>query len=520
MRRDRRFVGYAFSVGDIFLELDAKGCISHIEGALSWIGFARPDAAFGMRFSELIAPEDRDGFEAAVDLCRKNGRYGPVRLTFGAESEKRQRFGLFMAQLGDTGAGLLIVAIAAARLDGTASPDAVQLADKEHFLEHLPETVRNLGAGQDVALSLFELDDTSSEARSSFGHRLASLSLGGNTAAEISEGRYAILHEAAGECGERLAKTLRAATGSTFQSATLPAGEAELQDTDAARAVVYAIRKFAEDSSGFDLDSLASGYDAKLEETRRSIVKLRNIINERRFKLAFQPIVDLETRETRHFEALVRFDMRGGSPYELITFAEQAGMIDEFDSVILGSLSRKLLRATSSGSALQIAANVSARSLATPAFMETLLAHLRRHPELAGGLLFEITESAKLEDLHALCEALQRIRELGFRVCLDDFGAGASGFQYLRDLEVDIVKIDGSYIRDAETDPRCRAFLHAMVTLCKGLEIKTVGEWVESESQARLLMQLGVDYGQGFLFGHPRLSFPQAGAGNSLRQAM
>lgn len=520
MRRDRRFVGYAFSVGDIFLELDADGRISDIEGALGWIGFDSADAALGKTFSDLIAPEDRESFEAAADLCRRSGRYGPVRLAFGADGKRRQRFGLFLAQLSDAGAGLLIVAVAASRLDGTASSEPVQLGEKEQFLEHLPETVRNLGREGDVALSLFALEDTSSESRSSFGRRLASLSLGGNTAAEIGDGRFAILHEGARESGEGLSKALRAATGSAFQSTTLPAGEAELQSADAARAVVYAIRKFAENSPGFDLGSLASGYDSMLEETRRHIVQLRNIINERRFKLAFQPIVDLKTRKAMHYEALVRFDMRGGSPYELIAFAEQAGLIDEFDSVILGSVSRKLMRARSRGEDLQIAANVSARSLASPAFMDTLLAHLTRQSELAGGLLFEITESAKLENLEALGQALRGIRDLGFRVCLDDFGAGASGFQYLRDLQVDIVKIDGSYVRDAETDPRCRAFVHAMVTLCKGLGIKTVGEWVESESQARLLSRLGVDYGQGYLFGHPRVSLPHAGAETPLRHAM
>jgi len=510
VKRDRRFVGYAFSVGDIFVELDADERISDIEGALSWIGFDSAEAVLGRRLSEFLQPTERKVFAAAAGLCRKRGRYGPVRLTFGANSQFRQSFAFFLAQLGDATEGLLIVAVAAARLDGGKDAGGGgRLAEKEEFLERFPETIASYGQQADVALSLLELGETSVESRESFGRQVAALSLGGNTAAEIGEGRFAVLHENAGASQSCFADELRSSSGAVFQAATLPAGETDLRSGDAARAVVYAIRKFADESPDFDLATLASGYDAKLEETRRHIAQLRGIIKERRFKLAFQPIVELATRRVSHFEALVRFDMRGGSPYELITFAEETGMIDEFDAVIMGSVMRRLARSNAEQDMPAIAVNVSARSLGTASFMATLLRHLEHHSDLAGRLLIEVTESAKLDELATLSSALDAIRARGFHICLDDFGAGASGFQYLRDLNVDIVKIDGTYIRDAQTNPRSRAFLHAMVTLCRDLGIMTVGEWVESDAQADLLDQLGVDYGQGFLFGRPRMTLPK-----------
>ena len=118
-------------------------------------------------------------------------------------------------------------------------------------------------------------------------------------------------------------------------------------------------------------------------------------------------------------------------------------------------------------------------------------------------LMFEVTESAKITDLDATNTVIQSIRGLGHHVCLDDFGAGAAAFQYLRALQVDYVKIDGIYVREALTKPNAPAFLRAMASLCKELGIETVGEFVETDEIAKFLVQVGVQFGQGYLFGKP-----------------
>lgn len=117
--------------------------------------------------------------------------------------------------------------------------------------------------------------------------------------------------------------------------------------------------------------------------------------------------------------------------------------------------------------------------------------------------MFEVTESAKITNLEATNGVLQELRMLGHHVCLDDFGAGAAAFQYLRALQVDYVKIDGIYVKEALTKPSAPAFLRAMASLCRDLGIETVGEFVETDEVAKFLLDVGVQYGQGYLFGKP-----------------
>ena len=107
---------------------------------------------------------------------------------------------------------------------------------------------------------------------------------------------------------------------------------------------------------------------------------------------------------------------------------------------------------------------------------------------------------------------IQSLRAASHVVCLDDFGAGAAAFQYLRALEVDVVKIDGVYVREALTKPRGKAFLKAMVGLCRDLDIAVVAEMVEDEKTVTFVRECGVQFAQGHLFGAPVLTteLPQA----------
>ena len=135
--------------------------------------------------------------------------------------------------------------------------------------------------------------------------------------------------------------------------------------------------------------------------------------------------------------------------------------------------------------------------------MESLHELLRRHAEVGDQLMFEVTESAKISRLDETNEVIQGLRQAGHHVCLDDFGAGAAAFQYLRAMQVDYVKIDGVYVREALTTPNRKAFLRAMAGLCRDIGIQTVAEMVETEDEAKFLIDARVEYGQGYLFGKP-----------------
>jgi EAL domain-containing protein (putative c-di-GMP-specific phosphodiesterase class I) len=133
-------------------------------------------------------------------------------------------------------------------------------------------------------------------------------------------------------------------------------------------------------------------------------------------------------------------------------------------------------------------------------------------------LLIEVTESMRIRDLDAANRVLAVLRADGHKVCLDDFGAGAASFPYIQALDVDYVKIDGAYVKRMETHLRDRAILKAMVGLCTDLGIGTVAEMVETDTQATALIDLGVQYAQGYLFGRPTTQYSFVSNVESLRE--
>jgi EAL domain-containing protein (putative c-di-GMP-specific phosphodiesterase class I) len=151
-----------------------------------------------------------------------------------------------------------------------------------------------------------------------------------------------------------------------------------------------------------------------------------------------------------------------------------------------------------------IALNLSGLSVQSPEFRIRMLAALdRKVLGAAPRLLVELTETAEIEDEASAAQTLEALRERGIAVCLDDFGAGAAAFRYLRRFRVDHVKIDGAYVRHAAEDERDRGFVAAMVDLARTVGADTIAEQIENEAVADVMRAVGVRYGQGWLFGRP-----------------
>ena len=115
----------------------------------------------------------------------------------------------------------------------------------------------------------------------------------------------------------------------------------------------------------------------------------------------------------------------------------------------------------------------------------------------------ELTETAALNDFEEIARFVSNLREMGCRVAIDDFGAGYTSFRNLQMLHVDMVKIDGSYVKNLSASPENQVFVRTLVGLAKNFDIKTVAEWVGSDADAALLQSFGVDYFQGYHFGEP-----------------
>jgi EAL domain-containing protein (putative c-di-GMP-specific phosphodiesterase class I) len=337
-------------------------------------------------------------------------------------------------------------------------------------------------------------------------------SVNGASAGRLDDERFGIVHDAGLDVGAleqaivRRVDALGAASGAletTVATVGLEAGE--MSDAECAKALIYTLNKFSQARDDFTIREISEGYRLLLDDTRQQMIGLKRAIATESFEVLFQPIVELSSRAVHHYEALSRLHDSGPklSPFELICFAEEVGLISDLDFAICKKVLAKIKQAWDNGDNLRVAVNLSPRSLESPNFMSRLRTLLDEWQAIHDRLLFEITESWKIKDLDAINVVLRELRQRGHHVCLDDFGAGAAAYEYVRALDVDYVKIDGSYVRESLTKPNGRAILKSMCSLCRDLGIETVGEQVETEEVARVLLDLGVRFGQGYLFGKP-----------------
>ena len=283
-----------------------------------------------------------------------------------------------------------------------------------------------------------------------------------------------------------------------------------LDEADAMAALAVILDRFSSESAGrVQFEGLDDAYATLLKGSGQRVDLFRQFVVPTDFNLVFQPIVNLRDRSVSHHEALTRF-VDGSHTGPLISFAEQVGMVEVFDLMVVRRVIAGLRDGTLGPSGTSIAVNLSGRSLQSEGFLMVLAQELDDAGINPAQLLFEITETADIHRLTDVNGSLKRLRQRGHTLCLDDFGAGAAAFHYLRALDVDTVKIDGSYIQSIVSQHRDAAFVRAITDLSHALGIKVVAEMVETEAQAAVLRAFGVDYGQGYLFGRPEARHPAA----------
>jgi EAL domain-containing protein (putative c-di-GMP-specific phosphodiesterase class I) len=147
--------------------------------------------------------------------------------------------------------------------------------------------------------------------------------------------------------------------------------------------------------------------------------------------------------------------------------------------------------------------NISGQSLTDPGFADFLIDTLHASGLNPAVFCFELTESAAVSNLATAEAVMRRLREFGCTVALDDFGTGLSSLAYLRSLPIDMLKIDGSFVRDILKDPRAESMVQAIAHLARAMRLTTVAEYVETDEIRLRIAALGVDYGQGFAIARP-----------------
>jgi diguanylate cyclase (GGDEF)-like protein len=240
--------------------------------------------------------------------------------------------------------------------------------------------------------------------------------------------------------------------------------------------------------------------EAMRRENVRATDEIVAALNERRIFLAYETVTAAVDRKPAFYECLMRIRRADGSliaANEIIPVAERLGLVRLLDFRVLELVVDELIGTPD----LKASLNVSPASTTDPDWWSGLGSLLRSHSGAAERLTIEITESAAILDIDETRGFVARVKDLGCRIAIDDFGAGYTSFRNLRQLGVDIVKIDGAFVRDILHSEDDRAFVRSLIELAQRLRLKTVAEWVQDEAAASTLQEWGCDYLQGALIG-------------------
>ena len=249
---------------------------------------------------------------------------------------------------------------------------------------------------------------------------------------------------------------------------------------------------------------------AQRESERRRLIsagdEIVGALEDNRVVFAFQPIVGAKSRQTESYECLLRIQRADGSilaAKDFVPAAEALGLVRLLDRRALEMAIAELYRNRN----LKLAVNVSATTATDRAWLISFINYVRDHRKVSDRLIIELTETAALHCFEENARFISRLRDLGCRVAIDDFGAGHTSFRSLHQMRVDAVKIDGMYVEHLSQSAENQLFVRTLVDLARNLRVETVAEWVSSEQDAALLDQYGIDYFQGHHFGRPEM-FP------------
>ncbi|WP_082532228.1 MULTISPECIES: EAL domain-containing protein [unclassified Phenylobacterium] len=506
----QRLLGFAFASADLLLELAPDGRIGLAIGASEALSGSAETDLVGRAWRDFIDPRDRAMVDALLAGLKDGGRGGPIVVGLASDGGAERAAAMSAFKMPGNGGA---VSCAFSRAAPKTSHDLHDKAAFEAAAGALIEAAR--ATGQELEMAFLEFgglaalrERVAPEAFLALEQRLIgglrAQSHGGSAAASLGSDRFALVRQK-GEGVDALVQRLITQISSDSSSglhanARLMTLQSTASPAQLARAIRYALDNFINEgvSDGGTLD-LNEMVDRSIKKTLADVGVLGAAVNDKRFRLVYQPVVDLKAGSTlHHYEMLVRFG-DSASPYPMIRMAEELDMIEPLDIAVVEETVARL--AAEPG--LKLAANVSGRTIISPAFIQAVRQMLAKSPTVAGRLLLEITESAAIDDLALADRHLSTLRQEGCVICLDDFGAGAASLAYLQQLTLDIVKIDGRYIRELQHGGRESTFIRHLVRMCAELKVRTIAEMVENAAAEDAVRRAGVDFAQGWLYGAP-----------------
>jgi diguanylate cyclase (GGDEF)-like protein len=337
-------------------------------------------------------------------------------------------------------------------------------------------------------------------------------------AASIDHARFAMLLTCSGDDGEltalqqrvveRLSRPVQIAGQTVFLSTCVGVAVFPRDSRDVDSLLQRA------DNAMRDAQSRGGGfrfYGAATEAAAARKLKLENMLHEAihlsELSLVYQPIIDLATRRTTGAEALLRWHQADGTtipPGEFVPIAEEAGLMDRIGEYVLNAACRQLSRWQAAGIGIpRICVNLSRAQVMGRQLVPSVARALSAFGVAPENLELEISERGVLAGNADAVEQLKELKRLGVRLSLDDFGTGDSAIVYLREMPIDVIKIDQSYVQAVNDNTRDAAIVSAMIALGRQMGLTTVSEGVETEEQLATIQNLGCDECQGFFLSEP-----------------
>jgi PAS domain S-box-containing protein len=264
------------------------------------------------------------------------------------------------------------------------------------------------------------------------------------------------------------------------------------------------IKKLIKDRNSFIVaDGLASIEQKRAKENMKIVHTIKNALSNSRIVLYFQPIIDNKTGKITKYESLVRLideKDRVLPPRIFLETAKKSNLYSQITNEVL-KYSFKMLRKFN----IDISINLSAIDIEQNSTREIIIKLLESHKEFGRNIVFELLEDEKIRNFKVVKEFIKLVKGYGVKIAIDDFGAGHSNYKRLLNYEPDILKIDGSLIRDINnSNCYCISAVKSIVTFAKEQNLKTVAEYIESEEIFNIIKELGIDYSQGYYLGKPQ----------------
>jgi EAL domain-containing protein (putative c-di-GMP-specific phosphodiesterase class I) len=525
LQRDR-FIAFAFAGADLLLELDDDDIVTYSAGAGEALYGISDAELLGRPLADFIFPRDKDKFTDAVQRLRNSGRLDHTPLSMVGSSGAVSRMRMAGIKLPQFPTGYHLVLSRVSPVTTSENDQSGQTADpRVRFVDMVRQRLNEANRlGEDYTLTMFDLSasrfgGTEPALLQSFfttlHHALEGCSVRNASAGALSERAFGLVHDQsmpASQVHEKVNEVFRQFGGKVkgaslkMHSASLDMDDSAMSEEDLGKALTFIINGFVRDSARFAVKSLAEGAKVAVEDTLVRVRNFRKMIRGEKLAFFFQPMVNVSTGTVLAYEAFGRIAHDKGffAPSQIIPFATDVGVIGEFDLMAV----RKALHAMKGGddisSLASIAVNVSGTSLGNPAFYHALIKILEESKPALARLVIEVTDAARIYNLDEARRLLARIKRMGVRLSLDDFGSGGAAFDILKILPADYVKIDPAYLFDAR-EKRGRSVLRAMVSLTHELGMTPIGECIEDSHMLTTLRDVGIEYAQGHFFAPPAL---------------